>query len=168
MVTSWAGVQVRDVFGPDLNEQSVDVLPMSATELDAVRIEAGVPKMGVELDESTIPAAAGIVEQSVSFTKGCYTGQELVARIDSRGNNVPKRLLSVVLSGDIVPGSQAVITADDASIGMITSASYSAHLDAVVGLAYISRAGAAGQTVTVDIDGTAVTAELRELPLVRG
>jgi folate-binding protein YgfZ len=168
MITSWAGVQVRDVFGPDLSEQSVDVMPLSASELDALRIEAGVPKMGVELDESTIPAAAGIVEQSVSFTKGCYTGQELVARIDSRGNNVPKRLLSVVLSGDVVPGAQAAITADDASIGAMTSASYSAYLDAVVGLAYISRKGEAGQTVTVDIDGTAVSAELRELPLVRG
>jgi folate-binding protein YgfZ len=168
MITSWAGVQVRDVFGLDLSEQSVDVMPLSASELDALRIEAGVPKMGVELDESTIPAAAGIVEQSVSFTKGCYTGQELVARIDSRGNNVPKRLLSVVLSGDVVPGAQAAITADDASIGAMTSASYSAYLDAVVGLAYISRKGEAGQTVTVDIDGTAVSAELRELPLVRG
>lgn len=168
MITSWAGVQVRDVFGPDLSEQSVDVMPLSASELDALRIEAGVPKMGVELDESTIPAAAGIVEQSVSFTKGCYTGQELVARIDSRGNNVPKRLLSVVLAGDVVPGAQAAITADDASIGAMTSASYSAYLDAVVGLAYISRKGEAGQTVTVDIDGTAVSAELRELPLVRG
>jgi folate-binding protein YgfZ len=168
MITSWAGVQVRDIFGPDLSEQSVDVMPLSANELDALRIEAGVPKMGVELDESTIPAAAGIVEQSVSFTKGCYTGQELVARIDSRGNNVPKRLLSVVLSGDVVPGAHAAITADDASIGAITSASYSAYLDAVVGLAYISRKGEAGQTVTVDVDGTAVSAELRELPLVRG
>ncbi len=168
MITSWAGVQVRDVFGADLSEQSVDVMQVSAAELDALRIEAGVPKMGVELDESTIPAAAGIVEQSVSFTKGCYTGQELVARIDSRGNNVPKRLLSVVLSGDVVPGAEASITAGDASIGAITSASYSAHLDAVIGLAYISRKGEAGQTVTVDVDGTAVSAELRELPLVRG
>lgn len=168
MITSWAGVAVRDVFGADLDESSVDAPSLDSQQFDAVRIEAGVPKMGAELDESTIPAAAGIVEQSVSFTKGCYTGQELVARIDSRGNNVPKRLLSVVLAGTEVPETNSPITADDATLGAITSASYSPHLDAVVGLAYISRAGEVGQAVSIDIGGESVTGELRELPLVRG
>ena len=51
-----------------------------------LRIEAGVPMMGAELTEQTIPAEAGVVDRTVSFTKGCYTGQELVARIDSRGS----------------------------------------------------------------------------------
>ena len=168
MITSWAGVAVRDVFGPDLDAASIDAAPLSADQFAALRIEAGVPKMGVELDESTIPAAAGIVEQSVSFTKGCYTGQELVARIDSRGNNVPKRLLSVVLSGDVVPSAGAAVMAGDAAIGAITSASYSEQLGAAVGLAYISRAGEVGQSVTIYVNGVAVTGELRELPLVRG
>lgn len=166
MITSWAGVAVRDVFGSALGEVAGAML--THDEFQALRIEAGVPKMGVELDESTIPAAAGIVEQSVSFTKGCYTGQELVARIDSRGNNVPKRLLSVVLAGDAVPGADAAVTAGDASIGTITSASFSSHLDSVVGLAYISRAGEVGQKVAVVIGGALVEGELRELPLVRG
>ena len=53
--------------------------------------------MGAELTEKTIPAEAGIVDRTVSFTKGCFTGQELVARIDSRGGNVPRRLRGVVL-----------------------------------------------------------------------
>jgi len=166
MITSWAGVPVRDIFGSSLGDVAGDEL--TSDEFQALRIEAGVPKMGVELNESTIPAAAGIVEQSVSFTKGCYTGQELVARIDSRGNNVPKRLLSVVLAGDAVPPADSPVVAGDATLGAITSASYSSHLDAVVGLAYISRAGEVGQTVAVDIDGASVPGELRELPLVRG
>lgn len=168
MITSWAGVPVRDVFGAELDQAAIDAASLSSEQFDALRIEAGVPKMGTELDESTIPAAAGIVEQSVSFTKGCYTGQELVARIDSRGNNVPKRLLSVVLPGTAVPTAETVITAGDATLGAITSASYSAHLDAVIALAYISRAGEVGQHVAIDIDGESVAGELRELPLVRG
>ena len=60
--------------------------------LEALRIEAGVPANGAELTDATIPAEAGqwLIDASVSFTKGCYTGQELVARIDSRGGNVPR------------------------------------------------------------------------------
>ena len=65
---------------------------------EAARIEAGVPEMGHELTDKTIPQEAGaLVEHAVSFTKGCYTGQELVARLDARGGNVARRLRGVVL-----------------------------------------------------------------------
>ena len=63
--------------------------------------------MGAELTAKTIPHETGIVERTVSFTKGCYTGQELVARIDSRGGNVPRRLVGVVRppeSGELSSG----------------------------------------------------------------
>lgn len=168
MITSWAGVAVRDVFGSDLGGPALDLPELTAEALTALRIEAGVPKMGVELDESTIPAAAGIVEQSVSFTKGCYTGQELVARIDSRGNNVPKRLLSVVVSGDVAPATGAEIRVDGEVVGSITSAAWSSHVDAMVCLAYVSRKAEAGQRVDVDVAGADVAGDLRDLPLVRG
>ena len=168
MITSWAGVPVRDIFGPALDASTVDAGGLELSALEALRIEAGVPKMGVELDESTIPAAAGIVEQSVSFTKGCYTGQELVARIDSRGNNVPKRLLSIVFDGDAAPATESDVRSGDDTIGTVTSAALSNHLGSPVALAYISRAGSVGEAVTVEIDGATVTGELRELPLVRG
>ena len=65
--------------------------------------------MGCELDERTIPAEAGIVEASVSWTKGCYTGQELVARIDSRGNNVPRRLRLLTIEGTAAPTVGAML-----------------------------------------------------------
>jgi folate-binding protein YgfZ len=93
------------------------------------RIRAGVPRMGRELDESTIPAAAGVVDRSVSFTKGCYTGQELVARIDSRGDRVPTKLRRV--SGEIEAGDELVD--GDREIGRVTSA-----VDGE-GLAYVRR-----------------------------
>lgn len=93
------------------------------------RIRAGVPRMGAELDESTIPAAAGVVERSVSFTKGCYTGQELVARIDSRGDRVPTKLRRV--SGEVEVGDELVD--GEREVGRVTSA-----VDGE-GLAYVRR-----------------------------
>ncbi len=77
------------------------VCPAEAWE--AARIEAGQPVLGREIDERTIAAEVGLVERTVSFTKGCFTGQELVARLDARGSNVARRLCGVVLdrpSGD--------------------------------------------------------------------
>ena len=60
---------------------------------------AGIPRMGAELTDKTIPGETGLIERTVSFTKGCYTGQELVARIDSRGGNVPRHLRRLVPAG---------------------------------------------------------------------
>jgi folate-binding protein YgfZ len=117
---------------------------MADDEYERMRIEAGVPRMGRELDESTIPATAGIVDRSVSFTKGCYTGQELVARIDARGDRVPTKLRRIV--GDVQPGD--VLVVDGREIGHVTSAVPGAALayvrreieppaDAVVGAATV-------------------------------
>jgi len=160
LLDSWAGLAVRTVFGDDLSVG--DDRLMSPDDLAVVRIEAGIPRMGSELDESTIPATAGIVEQSVSFTKGCYTGQELVARIDSRGNNVPRLLRGVVLSGGEVPAAGAEVHGPDGSIGSITSAGLSPATGTPVGLAYITRA--ADLEAPISIDG--VEGEVRELPLI--
>lgn len=168
MISSWAGVPVRDVFGADLDGAALDLPVVAETTFAALRIEAGVPKMGAELDESTIPAAAGIVDQSVSFTKGCYTGQELVARIDSRGNNVPKRLLSVVFDGDEAPAGAAELTVGGDVVGTVTSASYSAQLGAPVALAYVGRNTEVGTSIVIAADSGELNGELRELPLIRG
>ena len=98
-------------------------------DFETRRIAAGVPRMGRELDESTIPAAAGIVGRSVSFTKGCYTGQELVARIDSRGDRVPTKLRRVI--GRAKVGDTLVVNGREA--GTVTSAAGG------VALAYVRR-----------------------------
>jgi folate-binding protein YgfZ len=102
---------------------------MSDEEHEARRIAAGVPRMGRELDESTIPASAGVVDRSVSFTKGCYTGQELVARIDSRGDRVPTKLRRV--TGNTHVGDALVV--DGREVGHVTSAADG------VALAYVRR-----------------------------
>ncbi|MGO8056067.1 CAF17-like 4Fe-4S cluster assembly/insertion protein YgfZ, partial [Rhizobium leguminosarum] len=78
---------------------------------------------GVDVDGDTIPAEAGrwTIEQGVSFTKGCYTGQELVARIDSRGGNVPRPLRVLRFDGPVDAGGE-VLDAEGQVVGRITSA----------------------------------------------
>jgi len=86
------------------------------------RIRGAMPRLGAELTEDTIPGEAGAVfiEQTVSFTKGCYTGQELVARIDSRGSNVPRPVRVLQASGDVNVGDE--VTVGDDLVGVVTSA----------------------------------------------
>ncbi len=127
------GVVGVDLLGPWVADpDGLEALDPQAYE--AIRIRAGVPRMGTELDEHTIPAASGVVDRAVSFTKGCYTGQELVARIDARGDRVPTRLRGIVPAdgGTLVPG--AVIEVDGQEVGRITSAAGGA------GLGYVRRA----------------------------
>ena len=131
----WPGLPGVDIAGPDPTvPDGVEVC--SAAAYEVVRIETGVPMMGRELTDATIPAEAyGVVERAVSFTKGCYTGQELVARIDSRGSNVPRHLRGVEFDTDEVPESGSPLS----DIGWITSAAVSPRTGCVVALAYVSR-----------------------------
>jgi tRNA-modifying protein YgfZ len=155
---SWAGLPGVDLLGPSVS--APDGLPLvDAEALEVARIETGVPKMGAELTESTIPAETGLVERTVSFTKGCYTGQELVARIDSRGSNVPRHLRGLVLYGLAEPGAELV--AEGKVVGHLTSVAESPVLGWVA-LGYVGRAVAVGDELAVDGGGTAV---VRELPL---
>ncbi len=84
------------------------------------RLEAGWPKMGSELTDATIPNETDIIAQTVSFTKGCYTGQELVARIDSRGNNVPKHLRKLRPTGGSLRVGDELLVGDKV-VGRVTS-----------------------------------------------
>lgn len=115
---------------------TVPEAPIEALEL--WRISRGQPAMGTELDESTIPAAAGLVDMSVDFSKGCYVGQELVARIDSRGSNTPTRLVRVTTGGSQAPARGTPLTIDDAEVGTVTSAAVSPSTGAIA-LAYVKR-----------------------------
>lgn len=155
---SWAGLPVVVAFGA---APSADVPELSPELMAALRVEAGRPAMGPELDDSTIPAAAGIVDQSVSFTKGCYTGQELVARIDSRGNNVPRRLVGLVIDGEPVTAG-ASIANGDAEVSTVTTAGESSVLGGPVAMAYMPRSVEDGAAVTV----AGQNAVVHTLPLV--
>lgn len=87
--------------------------------LAARRVAAGWPAAGHEAVEGTIPGATGLVPVAVSFTKGCYTGQELVARIDSRGNSVPQLVRRVHLSAPAAAGEPVLV--DGQESGRLTT-----------------------------------------------
>jgi folate-binding protein YgfZ len=89
-----------------------------AAELEPLRIEAGTPAWGKELDETVLPAEAGLDETHVSFTKGCYPGQEPIARLHYRGR--PNRRLRVLEVEIARPGDEIVL--DDKPVGRVTSA----------------------------------------------
>ncbi|MDP8976759.1 MAG: hypothetical protein M3N28_10440, partial [Actinomycetota bacterium] len=142
----WPGLPGVDVIGvePGVPE---DVRLCGDEAWQAVRIEAGIPLMGAELSERTIPAEAGVVERTVSFTKGCFTGQELVARIDSRGGNVPRHLRGVEVAGDRVPPVGSVVVVEAREVGSLTSVALSPRIGGPVALAYVRR------DVTPPVDG---------------
>ncbi|HSJ34015.1 MAG TPA: glycine cleavage T C-terminal barrel domain-containing protein [Acidimicrobiia bacterium] len=139
--------------------------PVGGIAWTAVRVEAGEPVMGVDVDEGTIPQETGLVPEAVDFTKGCFLGQELVARIDSRGH-VNQRLMGVIVTTNVIPPSGAEIVAEDKTVGKLTSPTESLTLRSPVGLALIRREVEAGAAVTVRWDGGEATAAVADLPLV--
>ena len=114
---NWPSLEIADyVSSEELNFPKI--LPPETW--DQIRIPAGIPAMGHEITNKTIPAATGLVERSVSFDKGCYTGQELVARVDSRVAGPPKHLVSLKGSGTPLT-SGSVLSLDGKEILEVTS-----------------------------------------------
>lgn len=165
LAADWPGLEGVDVVG-DAVDVPAGIRLCDLQAYEAVRIEAGVPVMGREVDEKTIPAEVGIVDRAVSFTKGCFTGQELVARIDSRGGNVPRHLRGVVVGTNVVPPVGASVVVDGAAVGTLTSVAESRERRAPVGLAYVRRAVEPPADASVEWDGGAAPARVEPLPLV--
>jgi folate-binding protein YgfZ len=176
----WPGLAGVDLLGPapdgGLGEWVGDVVRCGDDAWEAARIEAGVPVNGREVVEGSIAAEVGLVDRSVSFTKGCFTGQELVARLDARGSKVARSLCGVVIGdGDdgsgAPPVGAAVTTADgEHLVGTLTSVAWSPRQSAIVGLATLHRRVVPPETVTVSWDTNGVdrrvVAETRPLPLI--
>ncbi|MET0832096.1 MAG: glycine cleavage T C-terminal barrel domain-containing protein [Acidimicrobiia bacterium] len=131
---------------------------------DAVRIEAGEPLMGVDIDEKTIAQEADLVDGAVVFTKGCYLGQELIARIDSRGH-VNRRLRGVRLTINVLPPVGAEVVWGEEPVGAITSIAESLTLSAPVGMAMVRRQVEPGSPVMVRWAGGEAPAVVETLPL---
>lgn len=139
--------------------------PVGLLAWTAVRVEAGEPLMGVDVDEATIPQESGLVPDAVDFTKGCFLGQELVARIDSRGH-VNRRLMGVVVTENIIPPPNANVVSAGKVVGQFTSPAESLALRAPIGLSLVRREVDAGEPVTVRWDGEEAPAVVNALPLV--
>jgi len=124
---------------------------VSAHADEIVRVERGLPRYGIDLDETTIPQEAGLNERAVSFTKGCYVGQETVARLYYRGK--PNRhLRGVRLAHEVCAGAE--ISFSGRRVGTITSAVRSPALGPIA-LAMVRREAQPGATVLVGEDGVA-------------
>jgi folate-binding protein YgfZ len=104
-------------------------------ELELLRIRAGTPAWGKELDDRILPAEAGLDQRAISFTKGCYPGQEPIARLHYRGH--ANRGLRVLELGGELPSPETELELDGKVVGRITSAARDG--DHVVALAYVRR-----------------------------
>ena len=133
-------------------------IPVGEQAAECLRIERGRPRYGVDLDETVIPQEAGLNERAVSFTKGCYVGQETVARLHYRGK--PNRhLRGLFLSEPAAAGRE--LRLGERTVGRVTSTALSPRLGPI-GLALVRREAEPGSFVSVGEDGA--TAEIVELP----
>lgn len=132
----------------------------------AVRVEMGEARMGRDIDESTIPQETPLVEEAVSLEKGCFLGQELVARIDSRGH-VNRHLRGLVISENSLPPEKAEIWSGNDKVGELTSVSESLRVGAPIGLGLVRREVLPGEKVEIRWAGGSAEAEVRDLPLLQ-
>jgi len=127
--------------------------------LETIRIEEGFPVVGQDITEKNLPQEVGRNEKAISFTKGCYLGQEIVARIDSRGA-VGKVLCGLRLRTADVPPGGSELTHDGQPAGQVTSAAYSPGFGTCAALAYIRRGFCEPGTVLDSACGPATVVEL--------
>ncbi len=142
--------------------------PYGHEAAEILRIEAGLPRCGVEMDDTTFPLEAGIEDRAVSFTKGCFVGQEPIARVHHRAHGRANRRLSgLVIEGERVPerGAKILRPQDDLEVGTVMSAAASPALKRVVALGYVKREWVEpGTLLTVIIGGAPVAATVAALP----
>lgn len=184
--TSWNGTEVTAVRATQTSAKGFEFIvntadarrlrqalvdagatPVGGSAYEVLRIEAAVPRYGLDMDETNVVTETNL-DEAVSYTKGCYIGQEIIARIKYRGH-VAKKLTGLsfadkvdVASGDVVKSS------DDKDIGRITSATYSPQLKRTIALGYVKYGYLAADTpVKVVHDGSEVSAHVTELPFIR-
>jgi folate-binding protein YgfZ len=142
------------------------LMPVGLRALDSLRIEAAVPVYGVDVDETNMLLEVGL-DDAVSFTKGCYTGQEAVAMATYRGH-VSKKLSGIALSDNTVPERGDIVRKEGKEVGFVTSALQSETLGSVIALAYV-KYGFFEAGNTLDVQGASGTtpAIVVELPFFK-
>lgn len=114
----------------------LQLVPIAAAVVDILRIEAGIPVYGRDIDENTLPAETGRTDCAVSYVKGCYLGQEIVERMRSRGS-VARRLVGLRFGTPAGVTAGSVLSMGGAKVGGVTSWCHSVSLDAPIGLGYV-------------------------------
>ncbi|MDH3518814.1 MAG: hypothetical protein OEM49_00015 [Myxococcales bacterium] len=144
----WSGALAAQLFVPRADAEAVFAALAEAVcanggvigtpeALEVLRIEAGIPRFGAELGEDVLPAEAHLTARAVSFTKGCYTGQEIVARMDAR-DRVARELVGLHFAGDVLPEIGATLELAGRAVGAVTSVCHSARAGSI-GLGYARR-----------------------------
>jgi folate-binding protein YgfZ len=140
--------------------------PVGLEALEILRMEAGIPRYGAELDETVIPLEARL-DHAISYTKGCYVGQETIARIHYQGH-VNKILVGLKVEGDAAPLQGDVLYKEGQEVGRVTSAAFSPMLSTVLALGYAKRASSElGSALTIRTAAGDVRAVVCDLPFYR-
>jgi folate-binding protein YgfZ len=142
------------------------VRPVGLTAEESLRVEAGSTRFGHDVDETVLLPEIPFAHL-VSYTKGCYIGQEVVVRIRDRGH-VNRLLTGLRLDGAEIPAPAAEVRVGDEAVGRVTSATWSFGLDRPIALAFIRRKHAVpGTTVAVQAGERSLAAVVSELPFAR-
>jgi folate-binding protein YgfZ len=169
------GVPSRAAYVPSADvDRWISALPASHVEvgldaLEVVRVEAGVPRFLVDMSEETIPLEAGLEDRAISFTKGCYVGQEIIVRVTTRGGGrVARKLVGLRLDdGAEPPAAGAAIHAGERAVGRVTSAAVSPRCAGVIALGYVHRDFTEpGTRLEIHHDARSLAAIVHSLPFV--
>jgi len=128
--------------------------PMGYTALNALRLLQGIPWFSYDFGEKQIPHEAGLENTHISYTKGCYTGQEIVERVRSRGQ-VNRRRIALSFSGAEAPPAGTILTSDGKEAGYLTRAAKPASLSHAIGMGYARKEFAGSGTQLTWSGGTA-------------
>ncbi len=148
--------------------QALKIKALGQEALDILRIEAGKPRYGIDFDEDIIPIEAGLQDEAISYTKGCFPGQEVIARIKTYGQ-VKKQLSGLILEGSELPQKGDKVSYQGKEVGWVTSAVQSPHIGKVIAMAYLRREVIAeGTNVDIMINGLEVKGMHTTLPFYPG
>ena len=184
-VTKWNDIEVTVIRASHTAEDGFDVVvdikqaeaianelintgavPVADETFEILRIEAGVARFGTDMDETNVVSETNL-DDAVSFTKGCYIGQEIIARIKYRGH-VAKKLTGLSFEGSKQVAAGAVIkSVDGKDIGRITSVTFSPKLDKAIALGYVRYEHLAAGTDVV-VGDHELKAKVTDLPFIRG
>jgi len=135
--------------------------PVGFEALNSLRLEAGIPWFGYDFDDKTIPHEAGLELSHINYSKGCYTGQEIVERVRARGH-VQRRRTALRFASATVPAAGTALTVEGKDAGAVASAGFSPLRGCPIGFAYVRREH---QTPGATLHFEGGTAEVVEPPL---
>ncbi len=165
-VSAWvvrvARAAASELFAGLVDRQGGGLVAAGHRAAETVRVEGGNAIAGIDLDAATLPQETGWTE-AVSYTKGCYLGQEIVARIHYRGQ-VNRHLRGLLFGGDEAPEAGARVSLGGEAVGRLTSPTFSPELGQAIGLALIHRKASDPGT---ELEAGEEAAEITELPFVR-